>query len=403
MTFATVMEMAKETFFPGGVARNSVLLTDVECMLGDFASKPLHSFGPENDYTLENHYTYADFLKTVHLFPSRTTLYFMIKQKTVDCDSEGPTAKTAKVSQECEISETIDMSIAVEEEMSDINITYRSFAASRFDGEIISTLCFGRKQCLEHCTKENINPVNCGFIVTDISKGNKFFLKSDLHGNNGDYPTIYNSFPSADFDKDVILHHPDEVFSWDDGVLVLGIVSKFHNNPTVNYAWMKDGALVRAGPSCLLNITESGVYTCILTIENVSYLSWSATVSIAEHQVFRAVSNTHALSFSLKSSAHDVSATEASLAQVNSSTALSPSMKSSAQATLATEASLAQVNSSTALSSSTKSSAQAKSATEASLAQVNSSTALSSSTKSSAQAKSATEASLAQVNYCFVI
>lgn len=93
------------------------------------------------------------------------------------------------------------------------------------------------------------------------------------------------SFSSDRHDGEFIIHHPDEIFGYDDGVFVLEIITKCHNNLSAVYSCMKD-VLLRASSCCIIPISESGVCYCMLNFESNIYISRSISVLLENKKMF---------------------------------------------------------------------------------------------------------------------
>ena len=92
----------------------------------------------------------------------------------------------------------------------------------------------------------NFDPLDCGFNVVDISKGEKVFLQRI------DDPTSEEGFkvvfPHADAQSSsLIVHPPSEVWGYDDKQLICGVVSSCYMSPNAWYVWYRDGIQIKAG------------------------------------------------------------------------------------------------------------------------------------------------------------
>lgn len=94
--------------------------------MGDFSGKPLQTFGPLESDAADDIYTYADFLKHMGLFTSRTTMYQLTKYRA----------------DQMQITSNEDSKI--ECTSPSIEIIYTKFTESHYCEDVSSIMCNGR-------------------------------------------------------------------------------------------------------------------------------------------------------------------------------------------------------------------------------------------------------------------
>lgn len=149
----------------------------------------------------------------------------------------------------------------VQMSMEALDVKYQKDVVSKYGGGISTRSCFGRKQYLPDSfepTEENSDPLDLGYYVGSVGKGGRCFL---LHA---DSETQFPSHPTGA--DEVILHHPDEIWGYDDDVLVLGVISSLHNNDSLSYRWFREAEPLDA-TYCILEVSRAGVYYCRLAIQ----------------------------------------------------------------------------------------------------------------------------------------
>ena len=110
---------------------------------------------------------------------------------------------------------------------------------------------------------ENFCPLERGFTVTSIRKGDNCYIGIVFTPCESSEESCSSSFFSYQDNKldDIIVHHPTEIWGYDDNRLILGVVTKFFDNPDVQYIWYKNGNIVKEGSNlCCIHVNEDGVY-----------------------------------------------------------------------------------------------------------------------------------------------
>lgn len=160
-----------------------------------------------------------------------------------------------------------------------LDISYFKDVESVYSGNISRVTANSRSQCIYSATDDDGNPIDPdvvydplqnGYQVAEISKGNRSFVtcKSSLAPNSdseGPGVLIYE-FPSKttaeSSDPYLILHHPDEVWGFEEGKLILAVVSQNHN-ADVCFQWFCDNQPIHCG-GCLLQVDKPGSYNCVV-------------------------------------------------------------------------------------------------------------------------------------------
>ena len=257
-----LIEKGKKLFFPGGVSKKG-FPSSMNCDLGNFSQEIIKCFtdldGRECDF-----FTY---LKSHGLFASRCYVYLMASEK---CESEetiseegtehdnlGPVfdlqfkkllaestpapsiSKVKPWKHLCTVCNPMGKSLCSDREYEQHNITvlYERFVESSYSDVISRHQCVTRSECYEASymvdhnlmeTPEEYDPLDEGFSVVGIEKDGVCFLQQislslDEAGNSrGTY-----HYPSANEEEKnkLIVHQPNEVWGFDDGELIIGVVS----------------------------------------------------------------------------------------------------------------------------------------------------------------------------------
>lgn len=159
-------------------------------------------------------------------------------------------------------------------------ISYETYTESSYSAEVVlTTVSFSRKDCydvkcvleplLQDIDIEEFDPLEHGFTVANISKGQKCFL--DVHVEPPD--AQYSQPPgeslgetslqleAAKSDR-LIIYPPLEVWGYDANCLILGVVASCHTAVSALYVWYRNGIPYKKGNKlCCLAIKEPGLYT----------------------------------------------------------------------------------------------------------------------------------------------
>ena len=156
-----------------------------------------------------------------------------------------------------------------------LKISYSREVQSRYSDNVSTLTAFSRSQCIyTNTTDENDNPLDPdgvydplenGYKVSDISKGDKVYVQqSDTSCDDQEVQYEFPCTAAAESpDPYLILHHPNEVWGFEEGKLILGIVSHHHNNSGLSCEWFCDNEPVYSG-GCLLTVEKPGYYHCKL-------------------------------------------------------------------------------------------------------------------------------------------
>ena len=160
-----------------------------------------------------------------------------------------------------------------------IRIKYQMEVVSKYGGGISTRSCYSRKQCFHTDSSEaGDDPLDLGYFVGSVEKGDKCFL---LHtGSEVQFP----SHPTdSDSGLSVILHQPDEIWGYEDGTLVLGVISSLHHDDSLSYQWFR-GTEPLGAKGCILEVSRADVYYCRLAMQ-VSNGDTMSILNIDSNQV----------------------------------------------------------------------------------------------------------------------
>ena len=140
-----------------------------------------------------------------------------------------------------------------------ILVQYEFSSRSLYSDQEVSISSFSRERCYEVATTNDpailetpfneFQPPESNFTITNIAKGEKQYLvqvvKDGSHDICGSEETFYE-FPMASMDEtSVILHHPCDVWGFDNNQLIIGVVSSCPN--TSMYRWYQNGIKYKEG------------------------------------------------------------------------------------------------------------------------------------------------------------
>ena len=158
-----------------------------------------------------------------------------------------------------------------------LSITYEEVKESSYSAEVvIKTLSNSRRDCYDlNCLSEpltreiDINdyiPIEHGYTITEIFKAGKCFLKREYttSEDNQDCGTFEYIYPEAmqQDQSGLILHHPSEIWGYDEDTLVIGVVASCHMKANAHYIWYRNDTVIQQGSTfCCITINEPGVYS----------------------------------------------------------------------------------------------------------------------------------------------
>ena len=156
-----------------------------------------------------------------------------------------------------------------------IAIQYERLTDSSYSEVTIRSLSNSLEQCfwdrslsdpsIQDEGLDNFCPVDHGFTITEIRKGETCYLKRVFTPpcDSSEESSCRFFFPCYDnSSEDLIIHHPSEIWGYDENRLVLGVVTQFYEDPDVEYTWYNNGSIVNQGHHlCCIPIVECGTYT----------------------------------------------------------------------------------------------------------------------------------------------
>ncbi len=165
-------------------------------------------------------------------------------------------------------------------------INYETYTESSYSAEVVlRTVTFSRKDCydvkcvseplLQDIDIEEFDPLEHGFTVANISKGQKCFL--DIHVEPPDaqcrlppgdiFGQTSPQLEAAKTDR-LIIYSPSEVWGYDANCLILGVVASCHTAVSALYVWYRNGLPYKQGNKlCCLAIKEPGLSTVEVQFE----------------------------------------------------------------------------------------------------------------------------------------
>lgn len=265
--------------------------------LGNFEHEEITCFKD----TFSNKCTYPEYLRSRGLYASRAFIYLMTSQK-----SQGDPDEDMKADDEDMKADDEDMKVEIKEkeekekvvevmaapegnarygvyrnddsidvDANILNISYQEQKESSFSAEIILTSSSSnRRQCydlqsfseplIQVTALDDYDPLQNGYRITDIAKGNECFLTrnlslvDDLERFNNSF--LFPKYPVNGTAK-IILHSPSEVWGYDpsDKTLLLCVVASCHQE--AYYKWYLDEEIVKEGFGlCCHPVKAAGVY-----------------------------------------------------------------------------------------------------------------------------------------------
>ena len=159
-------------------------------------------------------------------------------------------------------------------------INYAMYTVSSYSEIVLKLIAFSRKDCfdmkcvsesdLQDIDVEEFDPLEHGFTVVHISKGQKCFLNvhdvepSDVPSSPSPgkvLPEASDHFDGAKSDR-LIVSPPSEVWGYHANCLILGVVASCYMTVSALYVWYRNGLSYKQGNklSCIA-IRKAGVYT----------------------------------------------------------------------------------------------------------------------------------------------
>ena len=329
-------------FFPEG---NSKLgkREDFEIEIGSFSQEPIRAFVD----TKGNPCSYLEYLRDRGLYPSKSYIYLMTtargdkntgthdnissepkptKQHT-DMDDENESEADATNSQhvarrlqnsesneaECEIQDPVKKDDLVKKDgniygvcIDDIDVTpskiqitieYEELTESSYSEVTIRSLANSLEQCYWDKSLSdpfirdegfyNFCPLEHGFTVTAIHKADTCYLERVFSPSCESFEESTSQFfyPCRDnTSNDIIIHHPLEIWGYDENRLMLGVVTSFMDNPEVEYVWYNGGDIARQGHNlCCIPVNEPGIYKVEVRVDGKAEMSKPIKVELLKN------------------------------------------------------------------------------------------------------------------------
>ena len=293
-------------------------LQDFTIEIGNFSQEPIHEFVD----TKGNSCSYLEYLRDRGLYPSKSYIYLMTtarKDKNMasstrySSDSEDRFSSLADIASQQLITESVQNSktsknkdvnndsvqndyamygvvldgVDVSQSKNQINYTkYEGLTESSYSEVTLRCLSNSLQQCywdkalfdplIQEEGFENFCPLERGFTVTSIRKGDNCYIErvfTPCESSEESCSQFFFPCPDNKLD-DLIVHHPTEIWGYDDNRLILGVVTKFFDNPDVQYIWYKNGNIVKEGSNlCCIHINEDGVYKVQVKVNGKEQMS----------------------------------------------------------------------------------------------------------------------------------
>ncbi|KAJ7322019.1 hypothetical protein OS493_033415 [Desmophyllum pertusum] len=162
-------------------------------------------------------------------------------------------------------------------------ISYELITESSYSDVVMTSLSFSRKDCFDvksvsdpltqDIDIDEFDPLEHGFTVVDIWKGDKCFLDKHFKFPEaacddplaGKFKYVFpQAVPQAEAAKSnrLILHPPSEVWGYDGNKLIIGVVASCHMATSALYVWYRNGSQYKQGNKlCCIATCEPGQYT----------------------------------------------------------------------------------------------------------------------------------------------
>ena len=315
-TIDFLKDEACRLFFPQGNSKMGKL-EDFKIEIGNFSQEPIHEFVD----TKGNSCSYLEYLRDRGLYPSKSYIYLMTtarKDKNTasstqfSSDSEDRFSSLADIASEELIAESVQNSktsknkdvnndsvqndyamygvvldgVDVSQSKNQINIQYEGLTESSYSEVTLRCLSNSLQQCywdkalfdplIQEEGFENFCPLERGFTVTSIRKGDNCYIERVFTSCESSEESCSQFFFPCQDNKldDLIVHHPTEIWGYDDNRLILGVVTKFFDNPDVLYIWYKNGNILKEGSNlCCIHINEDGVYNVQVKVNGKEQMS----------------------------------------------------------------------------------------------------------------------------------
>ncbi|CAB3988726.1 dual specificity kinase shkC-like [Paramuricea clavata] len=342
----TVPYDEEETYFTLDFLKNEACRLffpeDFEIEIGSFSQEPILAFVD----TRGNPCSYLEYLRDRGLYPSKSYIYLMTtargdkntgtrdnissepkatKQHT-DMDDENESEADATNSKhvarrlqnsesneaECEIKDPVKKDdlvkdgniygvcidgIDVTPSKNQITIEYEELTEFSYSEVTIRSLANSLEQCywdkslsdpfIRNEGFDNFCPLEHGFTVTAIHKADTCYLERVFSPSCESFEESTSRFfyPCRDnSSNDIIIHHPLEIWGYDENRLMLGVVTSFMDNPEVEYVWYNGGDIARQGHNlCCIPVNEPGIYKVEVRVDGKAEMSKPIKVELLKN------------------------------------------------------------------------------------------------------------------------
>ena len=315
-TIDFLKEEACRLFFPQGNSKMGKL-ENFKIEMGNFSQEPIHDFVD----TKGNSCSYLEYMRDRGLYPSKCYIYLMTtahKDKNTasstqfSSDSGDRFSSIADIESQQLITESVQNNktsenkdvnndpvqndntmygvvlggVDVSPSKNQINIQYEGLTESSYSEVTLRCLSNSLQQyywdkalfdpLIQEDGLENFCPLERGFTVTAIRKGDNCYIERVFTPCKSSEESCSQFFFPCQDNKldDIIAHHPTEIWGYDDNRLILGVVTKFFDNPDVQYIWYNNGNIVKEGSNlCCIHINEDGIYKVQVKVEGKEQMS----------------------------------------------------------------------------------------------------------------------------------
>ena len=209
-----------------------------------------------------------------------------------DSDKDDPVKTDNK-----EYYEVVIHGIDVSPSKNQIDIEYEELTESSYSEVTIRCLanslgqCYWDKSLSDPCIRDkgfdNFCPLEHGFTVTGIHKADICCLERVFTPSfeSSEESTSRFFYPHQDNSSDdIIIHHPSEIWGYDDNRLILGVVTSFMDNPEVEYVWYNGGNIVKQGYNlCCIPVNEPGIYKVEVKVDGKAEISKPIEVKLQKN------------------------------------------------------------------------------------------------------------------------
>lgn len=261
ITVEFLIREGKRMFLPDGKCKFGDV-AHMKMELGNFDQQSIAKFTD----TEGNECSYSEYLRSRGLFASRAYVYLLTtsftdaensskdggdgKETLSNPDEQGASSQSSPSTPSLGIAGEKDDFATNEYEKNLLLVEYEEIKVSSFSEVVVRSVSVSRAQCYEIISfeepsiqdllLEDFDPlVDGNFNVVGISKlaQNQCFLQRlcSTTGSDDSCPSFDTPSASECSSGSVILHHPTEVWGYDENQLVLCVVTSYHNDPANAY------------------------------------------------------------------------------------------------------------------------------------------------------------------------